>query len=80
LTAGSRATPRTRNTPSAIGYEEQFVKARTIDQEKELVAARAWLERQKKLRGARQSDNPAPAQRISKRRQAGAVRAPGAPG
>lgn len=35
---------------SAIGYEEQFVKTRDIDEEKELQAARKWREQQIALR------------------------------
>lgn len=37
-------------TLSALGYEEQFVKASTIDLEKELLAAEKWRERQEAAR------------------------------
>jgi hypothetical protein len=37
-------------TVTALGYEEQFVKTKDIDQEAELQAARAWLARQKDQR------------------------------
>ncbi|MEY9493792.1 hypothetical protein [Bradyrhizobium elkanii] len=37
-------------TMSSLGYEEQFVKAKTIDVEAERKAAAAWQEKQNKLK------------------------------
>ena|SRR5256885_173896 len=38
-------------TVAALGYEEQFVKTNTkLDLDKELIAAKAWAEKQKALR------------------------------
>jgi hypothetical protein len=37
-------------TMAAIGYEEKFVKTRSIDEEKELELARKWNAKQKELR------------------------------
>ncbi|MGY3278076.1 hypothetical protein [Bradyrhizobium sp. S3.7.6] len=37
-------------TMSALGYKEEFVKVKTIDEQKELEKARVWFEQQKELR------------------------------
>jgi hypothetical protein len=37
-------------TMAAVGYEEQFVKVKTIDEERELKKAADWFEKQKELR------------------------------
>jgi hypothetical protein len=37
-------------TVSALGYEEKFVKTKELDMEKELDAARNWMEKQKRER------------------------------
>ena len=50
---GETRSPRSETiyaTMAAIGYKEEFVKARTIDEEKELQTAREFLEQQRGLR------------------------------
>jgi hypothetical protein len=43
-------------TMAALGYEEKFVKVKTIDEERELKKATEWFEKQKELRGKTRSN------------------------
>jgi hypothetical protein len=74
---GDTRSPRSETiyaTMGALGYKEEFVKVRTINEKKELEKARDWFEKQKELRARARARNGGKTKRAASRKSSAVKR------